>query len=96
MRERGSRRPDLEMLGPDALPLSRDLLQFGTPRYACLSGETEQRFRRFYAPEYLSGMRTVNCFRPFLRRRASVARPHFVSMRARNPCVLSRRVLRGR
>ena len=48
-----------------------------------------------YAPEYLSGMRTVSCLRPFFRRRASVARPHFVSMRARNPCVLSRRVLRG-
>ena len=26
MRERGSRRPDLEVLGPDALPLSRNTL----------------------------------------------------------------------
>src|SRR5258706_4246912 len=41
-------------------------------------------------------MRTVSCLRPFLRRRANVALPHFVSIRARNPCVLNRRVLRGR
>jgi hypothetical protein len=38
----------------------------------------------------------VSCFRPFFRRRESTARPQRVAMRARNPCLLIRRLLRGR
>src|SRR4051812_33157887 len=49
-----------------------------------------------YAPAYLLGSLTVRLRRPFLRRRLSTARPHLVSMRARNPCVLMRRLFRGR
>lgn len=45
---------------------------------------------------YLFGMTTANTLRPFLRRRERTARPHFVSMRARKPCLRTRRVLRGR
>jgi hypothetical protein len=49
-----------------------------------------------YAPEYFEGNRTVNRFRPFLRRRLSTSRPQRSAMRVRNPCVLMRRLLRGR
>jgi len=42
------------------------------------------------------GSCTVRRLRPFLRRRASVARPHLSFMRARKPCLLMRRRLRGR
>lgn len=48
------------------------------------------------APAYFDGSLTVSCLRPFLRRRLSTSRPHFVSMRARKPCLRIRRVLRGR
>jgi hypothetical protein len=41
-------------------------------------------------------MRTVRRFRPFLRRRDSTARPQRVAIRARKPCLLRRRLLRGR
>jgi len=47
-------------------------------------------------PPCFEGRRTVNCLRPFFRRRDSTARPHRVAMRARNPCLLIRRLLRGR
>jgi hypothetical protein len=40
-RKRGSGSSDLEMRGPDALPLSRDALNFRTPRYTCLPRKTE-------------------------------------------------------
>ena len=52
--------------------------------------------RRHQAPAYLSGSRTVRRLRPFLRRRLSTSRPQRVSMRVRNPCVRTRRLLRGR
>jgi hypothetical protein len=38
----------------------------------------------------------VSRFRPFFRRRERTARPQRVAMRARNPCLLIRRLLRGR
>jgi hypothetical protein len=38
----------------------------------------------------------VSRLRPFLRRRDSTARPHRVAIRARNPCLLIRRLFRGR
>jgi len=40
-------------------------------------------------------MDTVRRFRPFLRRRDSTARPHRSSIRLRNPCLATRRLLRG-
>ena len=49
-----------------------------------------------YRPPCLLGSRTVNNFRPFFLRRASVARPHRVDIRARNPCLLTRFRFRGR
>jgi hypothetical protein len=47
-------------------------------------------------PPCFDGIETVSCLRPFLRRRESTARPQRVAMRARNPCLLIRRLLRGR
>lgn len=48
------------------------------------------------APAYFDGIWTVNTLRPLRRRRARTARPHFVSIRARKPCLRTRLVLRGR
>lgn len=47
-------------------------------------------------PPCFEGSRTVRCLRPFFRRRLRIARPHRVRIRARNPCLLVRRLLRGR
>ena len=47
-------------------------------------------------PPCFDGSETVRRFRPFLRRRDSTARPQREAMRARNPCLLMRRLLRGR
>jgi hypothetical protein len=47
-------------------------------------------------PPCFDGSETVRSFRPFLRRRESVARPQRVAIRARKPCLLIRRLLRGR
>jgi len=47
-------------------------------------------------PPCFDGSETVSCLRPFFRRRESTARPQRVAMRARNPCLLTRRLLRGR
>ena len=63
------------------------------PREPSAAPETLVRRQR---PPCFDGTRTVSCFRPFLRRRDRTARPHRVAMRARNPCLLTRRLLRGR
>jgi hypothetical protein len=47
-------------------------------------------------PPCFDGIETVSCFRPFFRRRESTARPQRVAIRARNPCLLILRLLRGR
>jgi hypothetical protein len=47
-------------------------------------------------PPCFEGSETVSRFRPFFRRRESTARPQREAMRARNPCLLIRRLLRGR
>ena len=47
-------------------------------------------------PPCFDGSETVSCLRPFFRRRERTARPQRVAMRARNPCLLIRRLLRGR
>ena len=52
--------------------------------------------RRRQEPPCFDGIDTVSCFRPFFRLRDSTARPQRVAIRARNPCLLTRRLLRGR
>lgn len=60
------------------------------------SGDSPEPLTRRQRPPCFEGMRTVRHFRPFLRRRDSTARPQRVAMRARKPCLLRRRLLRGR
>ncbi len=57
---------------------------------------SRQARRTRQEPPCFDGIETVSCFRPFLRRRESTARPQRVAIRARNPCLLIRRLLRGR
>jgi hypothetical protein len=47
-------------------------------------------------PPCFDGKETVRRLRPFLRRRERTARPHRVAIRARNPCLVMRRLFRGR
>jgi hypothetical protein len=47
-------------------------------------------------PPCFDGRESASRLRPFLRRRESTARPQRVAMRARNPCLLIRRLFRGR
>jgi hypothetical protein len=47
-------------------------------------------------PPCFEGNETVSRFRPFFRLRDSTARPQRVAIRARNPCLLMRRLFRGR
>ena len=47
-------------------------------------------------PPCFDGSETVSRLRPFFRRRERTARPQRVAIRARNPCLLIRRLLRGR
>jgi hypothetical protein len=47
-------------------------------------------------PPCFDGNETVRRLRPFLRRRERTARPHRVAIRARNPCLVIRRLFRGR
>jgi hypothetical protein len=49
-----------------------------------------------HAAAYFDGSFTVRRLRPFLRRRLRTSRPHFVSIRVRNPCLRIRRLFRGR
>jgi hypothetical protein len=57
---------------------------------------SRQARRSRQEPPCFDGIETVSCFRPFFRRRESTARPQRVAIRARNPCLLIRRLLRGR
>lgn len=57
---------------------------------------SRQARRRRQEPPCLLGSDTVSRFRPFLRLRESTARPQRVAIRARNPCLLIRRLFRGR
>ena len=47
-------------------------------------------------PPCFEGNETVRRLRPFFRLRDSTARPQRVAIRARNPCLLMRRLFRGR
>ncbi len=64
--------------------------------YTRRKSEDRRRRTRFGKPaiDYLSEL-TVSFLRPRARRRASTARPFFVSIRDRKPCVLARRRLFG-
>ena len=57
------------------------------PTQALWSGGECAENARSYAPAYFDGSFTVRRLRPFLRRRLSTSRPHFVDMRRRNPCL---------
>jgi hypothetical protein len=59
-----------------------------------LRPEDADTFRKTVDGYYLSSL-TVSFLRPCARRRERTARPFFVSMRERNPCVLARRRLFG-
>jgi hypothetical protein len=58
-------------------------------------GPREARRRR-QEPPCFEGSDTVSRFRPFFRRRERTARPQRVAIRARNPCLVTRRLFRGR
>src|SRR4029079_10839923 len=47
-------------------------------------------------PPCFDGSETVSRLRPFFLRRDKTARPHGLAIRARNPCLLMRRLFRGR
>jgi hypothetical protein len=57
---------------------------------------SRQARRTRQEPPCFDGSETVSCLRPFFRRRERTARPQRVAIRARNPCLLIRRLLRGR
>jgi hypothetical protein len=46
-------------------------------------------------PGHLLGVETASCLRPFARRRLRMARPAWVFIRARNPCVRRLRIRLG-
>lgn len=91
---RGTVGPDqLEMGAPAARPGAEYPTNIGCPPEP--PGTIEPLSRRQYPP-CLEGSDTVNFRRPFLRRRDRMARPQRVAMRARNPCLFTRRRFRGR
>lgn len=57
---------------------------------------SRQARRTGQEPPCFDGSETVSRLRPFFRRRERTARPQRVAIRARNPCLLIRRLLRGR
>jgi hypothetical protein len=63
---------------------------------ACEPVSSWQARRTRQDPPCFDGSETVSRFRPFFRRRDRTARPQRVAMRARKPCLLIRRLLRGR
>ena len=90
-----------QVVGPDHV----QVLEAATPARgeaaanvgrACEPMGSRQARRGRQEPPCFEGSETVSRFRPFFRRRESTARPQRVAMRARNPCVLIRRLLRGR
>ncbi len=102
---KGSAHPNIKMFGSKALPCSRNCTQLRAAGDAAASRKVSGRMSVVlraatavgaYAPAYLVGSRTVSCFRPFLRRRASTSRPHLSDIRRRKPWVRIRRLFRGR
>jgi len=64
------------------------------PLKVCTAGESHPA-REAFAPRREVHPLTVRRCRPFARRREMILRPAFVLMRARNPCLLTRRRLLG-
>ena len=90
--QKGSDIPNVKVRGSDSLPLQADRLERAFPRQPV--GARKAAIGQM--PAYFDGSLTVRRLRPFFRRRLSVSLPHFVSIRARNPCVAMRRLFRGR
>ena len=78
---------------PPAATLLQTALEIDRARQAM---GPRQPLRGRYRPPCFDAIFTVSRLRPFLRRRESVARPQRVDIRARKPCLLTRRRLRGR
>ena len=86
--------PDhVEMLEPAAPAMSQATANVGR---ACEPVGSRQARRSRQEPPCFDGIETVSCFRPFFLRRERTARPQRVAMRARKPCLLILRLLRGR
>ena len=86
--------PDhVQMLEPATPAPTEAAANVGRPREPM--GPRQARRRR-QEPPCFDGRETVSRLRPFLRRRESTARPQREAMRARNPCLLMRRLFRGR
>ena len=81
--KRGPAAPTLGQAPPD-VGRSR---QSARPRESLAGGQARPCF---------DGMETVNRFRPFFRRRDRTSRPQRSAIRARNPCLAMRFLLRGR
>jgi hypothetical protein len=87
-------RPDhVQMFEAAAPALSEAAANVGRAGEA-MGSRQARRWRQ--EPPCFDGSETVSCLRPFFRRRERTARPHRVAMRARKPCLLIRRLLRGR
>jgi hypothetical protein len=86
--------PDhIQVLEATAPAMGEAAANVGRPRKP-MSSRKAGRWRQ--EPPCFDGSDTVSCLRPFLRRRERTARPHRVAIRARNPCLLIRRLFRGR
>ena len=85
--------PDhVQVLEPAAAAMVETAANVGRARETMVSRQA-RRWRQ--EPPCLEGSDTVSRFRPFFRLRDSTARPQRVAMRARKPCLLMRRLLRG-
>jgi hypothetical protein len=81
------------MLETAAPAMSKAAANVGRAREP-MSSRKARRWRQ--EPPCFDGNETVRRLRPFFRRRDSTARPQRVAIRARNPCLLMRRLFRGR
>ena len=89
------------ILGPDDFQMSRPMAAADRQTVANLRGARQppkaaQALWRRQEPPCFVGSEMVSRLRPFFRRRESTSRPHRVAIRARKPCLLIRRRLRGR
>jgi hypothetical protein len=85
--------PDhVQVLEPAAAAMVETAANVGRARETMVPRQA-RRWRQ--EPPCFEGSDTVSRLRPFFRLRDSTARPHRVAMRARKPCLLMRRLLRG-
>jgi len=86
--------PDyIQVLGAAAAAMRQAAANVGRAREPM---SPRQARRRRQEPPCFDGSDTVSRLRPFFRRRERTARPQRVAMRARNPCLVIRRLFRGR